>query len=124
MNVGYEVQEAAMKALVEMQLVKAMYREREDEGRRRARDRAPLSLGEHVVIRRAGRRDARRLERLAQLDCARVPAGPTLVAELDGELVAALPLDERGAPMADPFVPSAPFVAMLELRRTQLRAVV
>src|SRR2546423_10036916 len=112
-----------MKALVEMELVKAIYRDRERDGRARAKRAADLAMGDDVVIRRANGHDARRLERLAQLDSAHVPAGPTLVAELDGVLVAAVSLN-GGRPLADPFMPSAGLVKMLELRRTQLRAVV
>jgi hypothetical protein len=76
-----------------------------------------------MVIRTAGGADTERLERLAQLDSAPAPSGPTLVAEVDGRLVAALPLG-GGRPLADPFVPSAGLVHMLELRAAQLRAVV
>jgi hypothetical protein len=111
-----------MKALVEMELVRAIYRDRERDSDSRAKRAADLA-GDEVVIRRANGRDAKRLKRLAQLDSVRVPAGPTLVAELDGVLVAALPLS-GGAPLADPFAPTAPLLKLLELRRTQLRPVV
>jgi hypothetical protein len=112
-----------MKALVEMELVRAIYPDRERDSNRHAKRAADLAAGDDVVIRRGNGRDAKRLKRLAQLDSARVPAGPTLVAELDGMLVAALPLS-GGAPLADPFAPTAPLVKLLELRRTQLRPVV
>ena len=39
---------------------------------------------------------------LAELDSAVAPTGPALVAEIDGRLRAALPLD-GGEPIADPF---------------------
>jgi len=73
-----------------------------------------------IVIRTACRRDSRRLERLAALDSGPTPTGPTLVAEIDGRLVAALPIAGGGA-VADPFEPSAALIEMLRLRAAQLR---
>ena len=64
--------------------------------------------------------DARGLEHLAGLDSGPVPTGPTLVGELDGEIVAALPLS-RGRVIADPFRATAELVRLLELRAAQLR---
>src|SRR5581483_12038246 len=55
-----------------------------------------------VTLRYAGAADAPRLARLAALDSAVAPRGPALVAEVDGQLRAALPLD-GGRPIADPF---------------------
>jgi hypothetical protein len=110
-----------MKSLVEMDLVRAIDSDRRRNGGRRFPRRADRRP-DQVVIRSAQRGDGHRLERLAQLDSGAVPAGPALVAELDGVLVAALPLD-GGRAIADPFVPSAPLVQMLELRASQLRAV-
>jgi hypothetical protein len=107
-----------MKSLIELDLVNAIQRDRN----RKAQRAAALAIGDDVVIRRAKRADAGRLQRLAQLDSGRAPAGPALVAELDGVLVAAVPLHD-GRPLADPFVPSAAVVKLLELRRAQLRAV-
>jgi hypothetical protein len=60
------------------------------------------------------------VERLAQLDSARRPSGPVLVAAVGGEPVAALPLD-GGPAIADPFQPTAALVAVLELRVAQMR---
>jgi hypothetical protein len=59
------------------------------------------------------------IERLAQLDSARRPSGPVLVAAVRGEPVAALPLD-GGPAIADPFQPTAALVSLLELRVAQL----
>jgi hypothetical protein len=73
-----------------------------------------------VTVRFATPDDARDLVRLAQLDSGRVPAGPTLVAEVDGQLVAALVLG-RGIVVADPFRHTAALVRLLELREQQLR---
>ena len=64
--------------------------------------------------------DAEELERLAALDSARVPPGPILLAEVDGELLAALPLRGGGA-LADPFRATAELIGLLELREAQLR---
>jgi hypothetical protein len=60
------------------------------------------------------------IERLAQLDSARRPTGPVLVAVAGGEPVAALPLD-GGPAIADPFQPTAALVSLLELRLAQMR---
>ena len=60
------------------------------------------------------------IERLAQLDSARRPAGPVLVAAVGGEPVAALPLD-GGPAIADPFQRTAALVSLLELRVAQMR---
>jgi hypothetical protein len=57
---------------------------------------------------------------LAQLDSAPAPKPvPTLVAEVGGELRAALPLD-GGRAIADPFRPTAELVAILAERARQL----
>jgi hypothetical protein len=60
------------------------------------------------------------IERLAQLDSARRPAGPVLVAAVGGEPVAAVPLD-GGPAIADPFQRTAALVSLLDLRAAQLR---
>jgi hypothetical protein len=78
-----------------------------------------------LVIRMARAGDDAVLARLAQLDGHRPPDPPLehtrlLVAEVEGEVLAALPLDGNH-PLADPFRPTASLVEMLELRATQLR---
>jgi hypothetical protein len=73
-----------------------------------------------IVIRRAYPDDAGALQRLAQLDSTRLPADSYLVAEVEGELRAALGLDS-GASAADPFHPSAPLVRLLHLHADALR---
>jgi hypothetical protein len=73
-----------------------------------------------VAIRLAGRDDEVALARLAVLDDAEAPTGTTLLAEVDGRVVAALPLD-GGRAIADPFEPTADVVHLLELRAAQLR---
>jgi hypothetical protein len=72
-----------------------------------------------MTIRYASDGDARDLARLAALDSSKVPAGALLVAEVDGELWAAVAI-ARGAAIADPFRPSAPVVELLRARARQL----
>jgi hypothetical protein len=64
--------------------------------------------------------DAQALLRLAALDSGEWDGRQALLAEVDGELWAAGPLDGAGRVLADPFRPSADAVALLELRLAQL----
>lgn len=82
---------------------------------------APRSPGRpaDLTIRRSGESDLPALERLAQLDSAAPRAGGHLLAEEDGELRAALPLD-GGPAIAHPFHRTEELVAVLELRVTRL----
>ena len=73
-----------------------------------------------VVIRSAGATDAHALTRLAQASERRFPSGPVLVAEVDEEIVAALPVD--GHVLTDLWRPTGDVVQLLELRSEQLRA--
>jgi hypothetical protein len=73
-----------------------------------------------VIVRHAHPNDATALGRLASLDSGRAPEGAALVAESDARILAALPLGS-GRAIADPFEPTAELVALLELRRDQLR---
>jgi hypothetical protein len=72
-----------------------------------------------VAVRRARPDDDEQIRRLAALDDQKVPCGPKLVAEADGNLMAALGLADRSA-IADPFHPTANLVRLLELRAAQL----
>ena len=75
---------------------------------------------ETLTIRLAVPADGPALGRLAQLDSAPAPQPvPMLVAEVGGELCAALPLD-GGRAIADPFRPTAELVAILGERARQL----
>jgi hypothetical protein len=74
-----------------------------------------------VLIRTAGRSDGAALRRLAQLDSARVPVGELLVAETDGDLLAAH-APSTGATIADPFRHTAGVVEILHLRGAMIRA--
>jgi len=69
-----------------------------------------------ITIRRAGPEDDTALIRLAELDSSRLPDGPILAAEVDGELRAALSLAD-GATVADPFHPTVEIVDLLETWR-------
>ena len=73
-----------------------------------------------ITVRLADHTDARALLELAALDSAQVPAGALVVAESDGEIVAAIP-ENGGRAIADPFRGTAAPVEMLDLRAAQLR---
>ncbi len=72
-----------------------------------------------LTLRYASAADAERLRVLAELDSASPPSGPSLVAEVDGRLRAALPLN-GGAPIADPFHCGAELIELLRMRASQL----
>ncbi len=76
---------------------------------------------QNVTVRRSLSADRAELNRLAALDSASPPRGPALVAESGSRILAALPLG-AGRAIADPFAPTAELVALLELRRSQVRA--
>jgi hypothetical protein len=63
--------------------------------------------------------DSAAVARLAALDSAEVPAAPLLVAEVGGELQAAVSLGD-GRVIADPFHPTLALVALLRERAAQL----
>lgn len=65
-----------------------------------------------IEIRPARPDDERALTRLGQLDSARVPAAPLLIAVEGGELRAAISL-ATGTVIADPFAPTARLVEHL-----------
>ncbi len=68
-----------------------------------------------ITVRPAYADDERAILRLAALDSAAVPSAPLLVAEVEGELRAALSLAD-GRCIADPFRPTA---LLVQLLRTQ-----
>lgn len=80
------------------------------------------ALQSPVSIRAARPGDEAALRRLAQLDgvIGELPLPRLLVAEVEEEILAALPL-AGGRGVSDPFRPTAPLLAMLELRAGQLR---
>ena len=73
-----------------------------------------------VTFRYAGPADADALTVLAQLDSSRAPSGDVIVADADGELWAAVSLDD-GHAVADPFRPTGELVSLLHERARQLR---
>ena len=81
----------------------------------------PTPAAHRVTVRLAEPGDRAAIERLAGLDSARVPEGMLLVAELSGSIQAAAPV-AGGRPIANPFVPTAEVLKLLELRAEQLRA--
>ena len=108
--------------------------DRPDERRRRPLRRALRSLlgpkvvaaaghgtaAPHVTIRSASTGDRAELADLARVSERRLPAGPVLIAEIDEEIVAALPL-EGGPVLVDVLRPTADVVQLLELRSEQVR---
>ena len=80
----------------------------------------PFHPSETLTIRMAASADAEALRRLAQLDSAPTPApAPMLIAEVAGELRAAVPL-YGGRAIADPFHPTAELVSLLAERTRQI----
>ena len=73
-----------------------------------------------VTIRRASTGDAAMLAELAAMSERRIPTGVILVAEVEDELVAAVPLD-GGPALSDISRPTADVIQLLELRSNQLR---
>ena len=71
-----------------------------------------MSHDETITIRTSQATDAGDLLRLAALDSAEPIRGDALLAEVNGRLRAALPLD-GGRPIADPFARSAEVVTLL-----------
>ena len=74
---------------------------------------------ESVLLRMTTIGDAEAIERLAALEGMPEPSCRCVVAEVDGTVVAALPL-RGGKILADPFRPTAHLVPLLELRAQQL----
>ena len=87
----------------------------------RHREPAPCRRYDAVTIRRATPDDRRALERLGQLEGRAVPDGPPLVAEADEQILAARWIDADVA-LADPFLPTAELVALLDIRARHLGA--
>ncbi len=80
---------------------------------------AKLVADEAVFLRLCRAHDDPALERLAQLEGTRMRPGRYVVAELNGTIVAAQPLD-GGAPIADPFRRTGEVLPLLRLRVEQL----
>jgi hypothetical protein len=80
-----------------------------------------MSHRDTIVIRSTTEHDAPGLARLAALDSAPAVAGRALVAEVDGRMRAALPLD-GGRAVADPFAETAHLVELLNAHAKALEA--
>ena len=72
-----------------------------------------------VSLRLCSVHDDAALEQLAVLEGRAVPSGRLVLAEVNGTIVAALPLS-GGEPLADPFRPTAHLLPLLRLRASQL----
>jgi hypothetical protein len=78
-----------------------------------------MTTPKRITIRSAGESDAEAIKRLAQLEGVRPPEGDLLVADVDGEVWAAIELD-GGVLVADPFQPSGDIAELLHLRFERL----
>lgn len=85
--------------------------------------RSPLDQGLGFTIRFAYPDDEAALRRLAALDSQPVPSGPMLVAEVAGELWAAVGLEGDSRTLADPFHHTAALVSVLRERSHRLTRV-
>ncbi len=100
-------------------------RQRELEGQvqrafmRRQVPEAPPAEPEVVVLRLCSVHDDEALERIAAMEGLPVAAGRHVVAEVNGAIVASLPLS-GGVRLADPFRATAHLLPLLELRAKQL----
>ena len=72
-----------------------------------------------VTIRISGAHDGKALDRLSAFESRPLPAGKFLVAEIAGEVVAALPV-AGGEPFGNPFRPNAQLVQLMRLRLRQV----
>ena len=79
---------------------------------------APIT-DDGVALRLCSVHDDAALERPAVLEGRVVPSGRLVLAEVNGTIVAALPLS-GGAVLADPFRPTAHLLPLLRLRASQL----
>lgn len=77
--------------------------------------RPPMRPAREVAVRPAGAPDRSAIDDLAALDSARSPRGTVLIAEVEGELWAAMSIED-GHVVADPFRPSSDAVALLRSR--------
>jgi hypothetical protein len=78
-------------------------------------------VSEPITIRHSTSRDRVAVAELAELDGRPAPVGETLLGEVDGKLWAAVGIDD-GSAVADPFLPAADVVWLLQMRAEQERA--
>ena len=82
----------------------------------------PMNATANISIRPANPDDYSALWQLAALDDRPLHSGPFLLAETEGDVVAAISLP-TGSTVADPFRRTAEATALLQLRASQLRVV-
>jgi hypothetical protein len=87
----------------------------------RAQANRPVTGEKSVTLRFGSRADEGPLARLAALDSSKPPAHPVLLADVDGQLVAALGLSD-GTVVADPFHPTLDVIGLLRERARQFDA--
>ena len=80
-----------------------------------------ISSGAAIMFRLASRADGVAIDQLAQLCEQPMPRGPFLLAEVDGQIHAALAHANREL-LADPYMPMAELRSLLRLRAAQLDA--
>ena len=80
-----------------------------------------LELAGPILIRHGEAGDRAALERLAALDSRTLPEGSFLLIEINGELVAAAPIDVDAEPLKDPFRPTANLRQLLRLQVGHVR---
>jgi hypothetical protein len=81
---------------------------------------SPLDEGLGITIRFAYPDDATALRRLASLDSKLLPSGQLLIAEVAGEVWAAVSVTGEGQAIADPFRHTAELVSLLHDRAHRL----
>jgi hypothetical protein len=107
---------------IERQLAAERVRELRRAGavaRLKAATPARAAIEPDVLIREGRPSDHLAIQALAVLDAAEQPLGRVLVAEVEGSIVAALPLG-GGSPFSDPFRHTSDLVALLEARAKQI----
>jgi hypothetical protein len=74
-----------------------------------------------MVIRRSTMLDHAALRELATLEDRDLPEGSFVVAEIDGRIVAAAPVEASAAPLGDPFWPRRELCAFLQVQADRIR---
>src|SRR5437762_2218563 len=119
----WQTREGTMHPQFRIEFMRDREREIEANARRAAllvRRPATAALSYAAVsLRLCSVNDDAAFERLAALEGRPVPTGRFVLAEVDGEIVAALPLN-GGAPLADPFRQTTHLLPLLRLRAAQL----
>jgi hypothetical protein len=106
----------------QLDLLRAAERDRLVRAAQSAPSPAATSADDRVTLRLDRVADSPALYDLAEMNGRRALEGRYVVSEIDGRIVAAVPLD-GGAPIADPFVRTIHLLPLLELRAAQIRRV-